>query len=56
MSQGSGSVWESVRTGAQSHRFTRMPKSPESAEVSALLLLAVSLFTVIAFGNLVGLW
>ncbi|WP_226040270.1 hypothetical protein [Natrinema sp. DC36] len=56
MSQGSGSVWESIRTGAQSHRFTQIPTTPESAEVSALVVLALSLFTVMALGNLVGLW
>lgn len=56
MSQGSGSVWESVRTGVRSHRFTQMPKIPESEEVTALLLIALSLFLIMTLGNLAGLW
>ncbi|MFC6766151.1 hypothetical protein ACFQE6_14460 [Natrinema soli] len=56
MAQSDSSVWESVRTNTRSNWFTQMPKTPESAEVTALLVIALSLFSLMALGNLAGLW
>ncbi|MDS0473646.1 hypothetical protein [Natrinema sp. 1APR25-10V2] len=56
MSQSDGRIRGVIGRKPDSNSFARLPNDPAAPEVTALLVLAVSLFSLIVLGNLAGLW
>ncbi|OAQ51843.1 hypothetical protein HTG_15785 [Natrinema mahii] len=56
MSQSDGRVRGTVGRDARSNWLAGLPTACGSAEVRALVVIALSLFALMALGNLAGLW